>query len=69
MSFLDQAFAQMGFWITWMLIPIIFEIVPECLYFVKLTFESRKKNDLKKPAKLPIISIIVPVYNSEETLF
>ncbi len=43
MSFLDQAFAQMGFWITWMLIPIIFEIVPECLYFVKLTFESRKK--------------------------
>lgn len=54
---------------TWLLIPIVFEIIPAFFYFIKLIFSSRHQAELVQPAKFPIISIIVPVYNSEQTLF
>lgn len=59
---------QMGFWITWLLIPLLVEIIPgiysTCYLFVK----NFQKKQLDIPEKLPFISVIVPVYNSAETL-
>lgn len=60
---------QMGFWITWLLIPLLVEIIPgiysTCYLFIK-KFHSKK---FEIPEKLPFISVIVPVYNSAETLY
>jgi putative glycosyltransferase (exosortase G-associated) len=58
------------FWAAWIIIPVIMEIVPSLgsvLILVKRHFRRRKAYE--KPAVYPEISLIVPVYNSENTLF
>jgi len=67
--FINLTLTQMGFWITWALIPIVVEIIPSLISAFHLMRQSRHMKDLSAPAKLPFISIIVPVYNSEDTLF
>lgn len=67
--FIDLTLAQMGFWITWALIPIVVEIIPSLISAMRLLRQSKHLKQLEAPAKLPFISIIVPVYNSEATLF
>ncbi|MFC6206287.1 TIGR03111 family XrtG-associated glycosyltransferase [Levilactobacillus tongjiangensis] len=67
--FVNLTLFQMGFWITWAMIPIVVEIIPSLISAVRLIIRSRHQHDLPLPAKLPFISIIVPVYNSEDTLF
>ncbi|KRK86794.1 glycosyltransferase [Levilactobacillus koreensis JCM 16448] len=66
---LNLTLTQMGFWITWAMIPIVVEIVPSLISAVRLIIRSGHLKRLPAPAKLPFISIIVPVYNSEDTLF
>lgn len=66
---INLTLTQMGFWITWALIPIVVEIIPSLISALHLMRQSRHLRQLEAPAKLPFISIIVPVYNSEETLF
>ncbi|WBM78769.1 TIGR03111 family XrtG-associated glycosyltransferase [Lactococcus lactis] len=62
--------SQMGFWITWLLIPIVVEAIPAIMAFFKILFSSlEKQNSETKNKFLPYISIIVPVYNSEKTLY
>lgn len=61
---------QVGFWASWLLIPLIFEFIPAMYGFFTLQLESRKlKRNHKKIKKLPRISLIIPVYNSASTLF
>lgn len=67
--FIDLTLAQMGFWITWALIPIVVEIIPALISAIHVMHRSHHLKQLEAPDKLPFISIIVPVYNSEETLF
>lgn len=70
MSFyFDQLIYQIGFWFTWLLIPIIVEILPATTYFFKLIKIAHLTDELKQPLKLPMISIILPVYNSADTLY
>ncbi|BBM23125.1 glycosyltransferase [Lactiplantibacillus plantarum] len=59
----------MGFWITWALIPIVVEIIPSIVSTAKLMHRQRRMPKLKTPQKWPWVTIIVPVYNSEDTLF
>lgn len=62
--------SQMEFWITWLLIPIVVEAIPAIMAFFKILFSSlEKQNSETKNKFLPYISIIVPVYNSEKTLY
>lgn len=63
------ALAQMGFWMTWALIPVIVEILPALVSAAQLMWRNRHRRELTPPQKWPMITIIVPVYNSEETLF
>ncbi|KRN07359.1 glycosyltransferase [Liquorilactobacillus sucicola DSM 21376 = JCM 15457] len=59
----------MGFWITWALIPVVVEIVPAFFSSIWLIARNWHTSVLDIPAKLPVISLIIPVYNSETTLF
>lgn len=60
---------QMGFWLTWILIPIVVEIVPAFISAFILMFKNRHPVEEPMPMKLPFITVIVPVYNSEDTLY
>lgn len=69
MYWLNLALTRMGFWITWALIPIVVEIIPSLVSTAKLMHRQRRMPKLKAPQKWPWVTIIVPVYNSEDTLF
>ncbi len=69
MYWINLALTKMGFWITWALIPIVVEIIPALISTFKLMRMRRHQKKLTPPGKWPWVTIIVPVYNSEETLF
>jgi len=60
---------QMGFWLTWILIPIVVEIIPAFISAFILMVKNRHPEVDPMPMKLPFITVIVPVYNSEDTLY
>ncbi|WP_127849031.1 TIGR03111 family XrtG-associated glycosyltransferase [Lacticaseibacillus hulanensis] len=66
---LNLALQQMGFWITWTLIPIVVEIIPSITATITLLYRNMHKPVLKEPTKWPLVTVIVPVYNSADTLF
>lgn len=58
------------FWGAWIVIPVIMEIIPSIgtiLLLLKRRFKTRE--NYGNPTIYPEISIIIPVYNSERTLF
>ncbi|MGN0160941.1 MAG: TIGR03111 family XrtG-associated glycosyltransferase [Lachnospiraceae bacterium] len=58
------------FWGAWIIIPIIMEIVPSIGGFLLILKRRNKINkSYEKPVLYPEISLIVPVYNSSQTLF
>ncbi|CAM2833468.1 TIGR03111 family XrtG-associated glycosyltransferase [Levilactobacillus brevis] len=69
MYWINLALTRMGFWITWALIPIVVEIIPALISTAKLMHLHRHEPKLTPPGKWPWVTIIVPVYNSEDTLF
>lgn len=69
MYWINLALTRMGFWITWALIPIVVEIIPALISTSKLMHLHRHEPKLMPPGKWPWVTIIVPVYNSEDTLF
>lgn len=56
------------FWAAWLIIPVIMEIIPSigsvAVLIKKLIFPVK----IKKPAIDPEISLIIPIYNSMDTL-
>lgn len=66
---LNLTLFKMGFWITWALIPIVVEIIPAFVSGIRLLIKTFHRKRPTMPAKMPFISLMVPVYNSEETLF
>lgn len=62
-----QTLNQMGFWLNWLLIPFLIDVIPTLISCLRLLF---KKRPAKKPLPdfLPQITVIVPVYNSAQTL-
>lgn len=42
----DQTVLQMGFWATWLLIPVIFEEIPMIINFIRLLHHHKIR---KKP--------------------
>lgn len=67
--YLNQLVYQIGFWFTWLLIPIVVEIIPAIRYFFHLLRVANKKQTINLPLKLPVVSIVLPVYNSADTLY
>ncbi len=56
------------FWAAWIIIPLIMEVLPAVGSFIILIKRRIASGKAKKPIIYPEISIIVPVYNSEDTL-
>lgn len=70
-GFLETLGAAIFFWMAWIIIPFIMEIIPALGGFcilVKKRFTIKKK-DLNMEGIFPEITMIVPVYNSADTLF
>lgn len=60
---------QLGFWISWLLVPIIYEFIPAVVSFFSLLLAKRHIKNVKRLTYYPYITLIIPVYNSEDTLF
>lgn len=69
MYWLNLTLFKMGFWITWALVPVVVEIIPTLISGFRLLYKALNQPKLDMPDKMPFISLLVPVYNSEETLF
>ena len=74
MGFLLEILHSIGeaiyFWMAWIIIPFIMEVIPAIGGFVILV---RKKFGISRvmtvEGRYPEISLIIPVYNSSETLY
>lgn len=70
MGIVKQIVNSFLFWGAWIIIPVIMEIIP-AIGSLLLLIKRRVQNQNKEKEKIyyPEISIIVPVYNSQDTLF
>lgn len=67
-NMLNLLSGQIIFWIAWIIIPLIMEIIPGLFGFLLLV-KKRLTGGLEKELDFfPQITLIVPVYNSAETL-
>lgn len=67
-NIMEMLTSEIIFWTAWVIIPLIMEIIPAFLGFLillKKRMRYRKDADLKY---LPEITVIIPVYNSADTL-
>lgn len=70
MDILRRILNSFFFWSAWIIIPLIMEIIPAVGSVFMLIRRRRKENRTQKdPTVWPEISLIVPVYNSEDTLY
>lgn len=67
--FLSGMIIELGFWISWLLLPLVYEFIPALYGFITLGIVGRKLEKSKKLNYLPRISLIIPVYNSEDTIY
>ena len=59
---------EMIFWLAWIIIPVLWEILPAFAGVFVLIKKRYVNWKYKRPIKYPEITLIVPVYNSEQTL-
>ena len=60
--------SEVSAWLTWILIPIVVEIIPSVgtyIVLIKKFFSKKKRSFIEK---MPDITVIIPVYNSSESL-
>ena len=65
----SEIIVQLGFWLSWLVIPLVYEVIPAIGSFLTLRFAVRKWQREVPPVKLPSISLIIPVYNSADSLY
>ena len=56
------------FWAAWIIIPVIMEIIPSLGSVLVLIKKHIQKKPMEKPGIDPEISLIIPIYNSMDTL-
>ncbi|KRL86578.1 TIGR03111 family XrtG-associated glycosyltransferase [Ligilactobacillus apodemi] len=61
--------SRFGFWLSWLLLPLLFEIIPALAFFCQLLWDKRKKKHTEPLLFYPYITVIIPVYNSQDTLY
>lgn len=65
---LNRFFNSFIFWAAWIAIPMVMEIIPSIGGFFILLKRRRVYDQKEAPTLYPEISIIVPIYNSADTL-
>lgn len=67
-TFLSEIFEKLIFWMAWIVIPLIMEIIPAISGFFILIKKRIQRRKDAPPIRFPEITLIIPVYNSEDTL-
>ena len=68
MDIIKHLFNSFLFWAAWIVIPLIMEIIPAFGSIFVLWKRRLLRHKIKKPIIYPEISIIIPIYNSQDTL-
>ena len=68
MRLIDYLLSSIAFWMAWILIPVLMEIIPAIGNFFVLLKKSMVRKKVKELRYYPEITLIIPVYNSEDTL-
>lgn len=68
MKIIERLASSAIFWSAWVVLPFIMEILPSLGSVLILLKRRHDSSHTKKPILYPEISIIVPVYNSSDTL-
>lgn len=64
-----QTMLQMGFWTAWLVIPALFELIPAAVAWWRNRRTLRHERKTPTPGRMPELTVIMPVYNSADTLF
>jgi len=65
---LQIIFEKLIFWMAWIIIPLVMEIIPAIGGFFILLRKKLAARKTPPPTRYPEITLIVPVYNSDQTL-
>jgi putative glycosyltransferase TIGR03111 len=68
MKILNFFASEVSFWMVWIIIPLLFEILPAFINFLFLIKKKYFRKKVKEIKYYPEISLIIPVYNSADTL-
>lgn len=68
MSIVERLVNSLVFWGAWITIPLIMEVIPSLGSVFVLIKQRIAADAIRKPTLYPEISIIIPVYNSSDTL-
>lgn len=60
---------QLIFWMAWIIIPLMMEIIPAILSFFILLKKKLIHAHEAEPIRFPDVTIIIPVYNSVDSLY
>ena len=67
MQLTSELIIQLGFWLTWLIVPVVYELFPTVVGLLRLAFsKQRTEKDFKS---LVPISLIIPAYNSAGTIY
>lgn len=61
--------SEIYFWCAWIVIPILFEIIPTIVNSILLFLKRGRRKEIKELTFLPAITLMIPVYNSSVTLY
>ncbi len=67
-NIMTQLLNPFFYWLAWIIIPLIVEVIPSIGSFFVLLHQKHKHKKLTEPAIWPDIVLIIPVYNSENSL-
>ncbi len=67
MQLTSEFIIQLGFWLTWLIVPVVYELLPTVVGLLRLAFTKRGTQTRVK--RLVPISLIIPAYNSADTLY
>lgn len=67
MQLTGELIIQLGFWLTWLIVPLVYELLPTVWGLARLVFT--KGSSVTTPKVLPPVSLIIPTYNSADTLY
>lgn len=68
MKMYDLILSTIAFYMAWIIIPILFEVIPAIFNIIQLIKKRFKSKQVEQVEYLPEITVIIPVYNSADTL-
>ncbi|MGN0318379.1 MAG: TIGR03111 family XrtG-associated glycosyltransferase [Lachnospira sp.] len=68
MAIINSFLNSVLFWAAWIIIPLMMEIVPSIGSIIILIKKKLSSKEKYTPALFPEITVIIPIYNSQDTL-